>query len=424
MICRTLRTWLLQTFAALWVALACTGVAKAQQATAAPRLSARARVSLLTILPGKGPAAAFGHSAVRVRDPALGLNRTYNYGTYNFDDPYFIPKFVYGQLTYLLSTEPFDRLLRRYRNLGRPVIEQELSLSRAQEQRLFALLEWNAQPGNRAYQYDFLFDNCATRPRDAVRDAVGAFGSIRFGIERLPRRSFREHLDRYVAGMPLVDFGFDLALGLPTDQTATRGEAMFLPEYLMEGFAGAVVETGAGRRPLVARTDTLFWVEGAQFPARAVFPGTTVLAWGLFAALAGLTGWRYAQRRPPLRWPDVLLFGAVGVAGVVVWFLAFLSEHEVTRHNLNVVWALPTHLAVAVALAAGRSVGRFARVYLLASASAAFFLALGWPLWSQDLHAAAFPLVGMLVLRSGRRLLARRRRAATAALPGERAKAA
>jgi hypothetical protein len=406
----------------LGLALVLLGLASAPSLQAqprradAPRLSPRARVSLLTILPGDGAADAFGHSALRVRDPALGLDRTYNYGTYNFRDPYFIPKFTYGRLTYLLTTSSFDRLLRKYRYLDRPVIEQRLTLSRAQAQRLFAFLEWNARPANRAYRYDFLFDNCATRIRDALRDALS--DSLRFGLERLPRRPFRHHLDRYVAGMAPLDFGFDLALGLPTDQLAPPREAMFLPEYLMEGFAGATVQTNDGRgegtwQPLVTRTDTLFWRTGAQFPARPAFPWIAGAMWGLFAALGGATAWRWRQGRPPMRGVDVLLFGAVGAAGVVIWFLTFLSEHVVTRYNLNAVWALPTHLILAGALLLGRGGERLARGYLWASGAAAGLLALGWPLWPQDLHAAALPLVLMLVLRSAHR-------GWTAAAPGER----
>jgi hypothetical protein len=399
---------------ALLPALLCAGPARAQPggnqaalpqtSDGTPRLSPQAQMSLLTILPGDGPASAFGHSALRVRDPARGLDRTYNYGTYNFQDPYFIPKFVYGQLTYLVVAAPFRPFLQRYRRLGRPVIEQKLRLSPAQAQRLFAFLERNTRAGHRTYEYDFLFDNCATRIRDALRSALGA--RLRFEKKALPRRTFREHLDRFVAGMPLLDFGFDLGLGLPVERVATPAETMFLPEYLMEGFAGATVRTPGGdapRRPLVARTDTLFWQDGAQFPARAAFPWVTISAWALFAALAGLTGWRWARARAPRAWPDVLLFGAVGAGGVVVWFLAFLSEHEVTRQNLNVVWMWPTHLLFAGALLLERANGRLARGYLLAAAVAALGLALGWPLWPQDLHAAAFPFVAMIALRGARR---------------------
>jgi hypothetical protein len=367
----------------------------------APRLSDRARVSLLTILPGDGAADAFGHSALRVSAPALRLDRTYNYGTYNFRDPYFIPKFTYGRLTYLVTTSSFDRLLRKYRYYDRPVIEQRLRLSRRQKQRLFAFLEWNAQPENRTYQYDFLFDNCATRIRDALREALS--DSLRFGLDRLPRRTFRHHLDRYVAAQVLLDLGFDLALGLPTDQQAAPREAMFLPEYLMEGFAGATVQTRAGPRPLVARTDTLFWRAGAQFPDRPAFPWAALAGGLLFTALAGATIWRRRRGRAPMRGADVLLFGAVGAGGLVVWFLTFLSEHAVTHYNLNAVWALPTHLALAGALLLNRGGGRLTRRYLHVTGAAAGLLALGWPFWPQDLHAAALPLVLMLALRSARR---------------------
>src|SRR5690606_412756 len=47
----------------------------------AEALSDSAAVSLLTMLPGEEVYSAFGHSAFRIHDPALGLDRTYNFGT-------------------------------------------------------------------------------------------------------------------------------------------------------------------------------------------------------------------------------------------------------------------------------------------------------------------------------------------------------
>ncbi|MDX1531594.1 MAG: DUF4105 domain-containing protein, partial [Rhodothermales bacterium] len=113
---------------------------------AVPPLSDAAEVSLLTMLPGDEIYSLFGHTAFRVRDPALGLDRTYNYGTFDFDQPGFVLRFMRGQLLYRLATAPFARTLAEYRYLGRPIVEQRLALPAEAEQALFQYLESNRLP--------------------------------------------------------------------------------------------------------------------------------------------------------------------------------------------------------------------------------------------------------------------------------------
>src|SRR5258708_40107097 len=49
-----------------------------------PRLSEGAEVSLITYTPGEELYQSFGHSAIRVRDELLGLDRLYNFGVFDF----------------------------------------------------------------------------------------------------------------------------------------------------------------------------------------------------------------------------------------------------------------------------------------------------------------------------------------------------
>ena len=365
-------------------------------------LSDSAQISLITILPGDPVYAAFGHSALRVHDPEQGLDWMYSYGTFDFNDPLFIPKFTYGRLTYWLDVHRSDAALRMYRYQQRPVIEQTLALNRQQKARLFRFLQINALPSNRYYQYDFLFDNCSTRIRDALATALG--DSLRFAAAPNPQESFRHLLDPYVVNRPWVDFGFDLALGMPAEQIASPHQAMFLPHYLMEAFDAATLVTERGRHPLVTRTDTLFWVEGRSFAAAPSWPWPTMLFWLLFLVGLADAARRYLQHRGGANVWDAFLFGAAGLAGAGIFFLWFISEHYVTNQNWNLLWAWPTHLAAAWALARGRG-GTLLQRYLLVTAGAAFLAATGWAFWPQDLHAAAFPLTLLLAVRSGWRAL-------------------
>ena len=371
---------------------------RAQSDAYVPALSPVAEVSLLTMMPGDEVYSLFGHTAFRITDPALGLDRTYNYGTFDFDQPFFIARFARGLLDYQLSVSPFDYTLAQYRFLERPIIEQRLALSPEAKQRLFALLETNYLPENRAYRYDFFFDNCSTRPRDILETALG--GRLAYAdANAVQHRTFRDLIQPYLEGHPLTDFGIDLGLGAPTDRVATPREAMFLPLELMEAYDAATL----GGRPLVAATDTLFWVPGAGMPDEA-FDWPTLVAWLLFAFGAGLTvAARLGKvRHRALRRFDIALFGVVGLAGTLIAWLWLGTEHAVTGPNWNLLWAWPTHLVAAIVLAR-RNQNRGMRVYWGLTTTAALASVLLWTLLPQAFHAAVLPFALLLALRAGMR---------------------
>ena len=119
-------------------------------------LSDSAVVSLITILPGRSLYNVFGHTLLRVRDPATGLDVGYNYGTFDFPDSFaggaaFVARFAYGRLDYRLDAPDYSPLRAvewYWREEGRPSIEQTLALSSGQRQSLYRALEENARPEN------------------------------------------------------------------------------------------------------------------------------------------------------------------------------------------------------------------------------------------------------------------------------------
>ena len=381
-------------------ALAQPGPSLSPEATV-PTLSPDAEVSLLTMLPGDEVYSVFGHTAFRVRDPALGLDRTYNYGTFDFDQPFFIARFARGLLDYQLSVAAMERTLAEYRYLERPIIEQRLDLPLEARQNLFRFLETNYLPENRAYRYDFFFDNCSTRPRDALERALGQ--RLDYGGYEPRGMTFRDLLRPYLEGHPLTGLGIDLGLGAPTDRAATDREAMFLPLELMRAYDEASFEG----RPLVASRDTLFWVEGAGMPEDA-FDWPTLVAWLVFALGAALSvaAWQRWAERAARRF-DVITFGVVGLAGSILLWLWLGTEHSVTGPNGNLLWAWPTHLVAAFLLARRNPSGRL-RVYWMLTAAVALGTLLAWPVLPQALHSAVFPLTLLLGVRAGSRALARR----------------
>jgi hypothetical protein len=357
---------------------------------------------LITILPGDQIYSLWGHSAVRVVDPIQSIDVSFNYGTFSFEDDWFIWRFMSGELNYMLSLHDFQSALHHYEFVEeRSVIEQELRLSAAQRDSLYRFLQINHRPENRYYRYDILFDNCSTRIRDALEKTLG--DDLRFAGEHDLGSTFRELLHPYHVGVPFLDAGIDWLLGLPVDRPASAYEAMFLPDYLMLAFDHAFVQEDNGWMPLVVRTDTLVYIDDAE---SAHFPWATALAWLLLAAGIVLTVRGVKMGRPEIPGLDVPLFLLTGVAGLLIVFLWFFSLHALTDRNWHLIWAWPTHVVAAYAFARRRS---WVRPYAMAAGAAALIAVATSPLWPQEFHPALYPIALLLVVRGGSFALVRRR---------------
>ncbi len=368
-----------------------------------PILSESAQVSLISTLPGEDVYSTFGHSAIRIADPDLGIDKSYNFGMFDFGESpteiaSFLALFTYGDLNYKLGVGNARASVAWYwEQMGRASIEQTLDLSAEERQSLFQRLEINARPENSYYKYDFFFDNCATRLLDALEASIGP--SLSFEAEP-PGRSFRQLLDLYLPGVPWTDFGMDLGLGLPADQLATAREATFLPELLLNHLATGHIDRDGISRPLVIRTDTLTGGNSITWEPDTERPWPAIVMWIVFLAGTLLTVYDIRTKRGKRRVVDSVFFGLLGIGGLVVAFLWFISLHVVTDNNLNLAWALPTHLIVAVAIARDSGL-RWIGAYMAVTAALAAVLLIGFPFWWQQLPLAVIPLLLLIVVRAG-----------------------
>lgn len=392
----------------LGFALAGTGLA--QERAAGSRavgdiLSESARISLVTILPGKKVYSLFGHNALRVYDPERGIDIAYNYGTFDFGNPLtFSAKFAYGDLNYRLKQQDYRRMVAFYPvEEGRPMIEQVLDLDAGQREEIFRFLEWNAAPENAYYRYDFYYDNCATRIRDVLEEVLGE-GLVSGTSD--PGVTMRQLLDPYLAEKSWLHFGMDAGQGLPADAPATARSELFLPDRLADWAAAARVVGPGGERSFVTRTDSIGWP--AERPETGPSPAwPTIVMTLVLAVVLWVTVLDFRQGRSGRPWFDVFMFLILGVAGLLLGFLAFVSLHAVTRNNVNLLWALPTNLVVAWTLM-GAERRPWARVLLWVTAAAAALFVLGWVLWSQELPLATLPLGLAVAVRSAALAMGRR----------------
>ncbi|WP_016775844.1 Lnb N-terminal periplasmic domain-containing protein [Anaerophaga thermohalophila] len=309
-------------------------------------LSEKASVSVLTCAPGNELYSVFGHTAIRVSDPKNEIDLVFNYGTFDFNTSFFYLKFGHGNLDYLLSVTSFKNFLREYFVTGRTVWQQELNLTKAQKDRLFRALMFNARPENRAYRYDFFYDNCATRVADIIIEQLP--GNIYFETESASTTAltFRKAIHPYLEKKTWTKTGIDLILGAKADSKTDSLTVMFLPDFLMEQFAGIKYQNSDGNIvDLVKSQSVVLDFTGQDIPEAHSTASPSLIFWGLFGLILFLS---FAEvfGTVSLRFFDVALYLIAGIAGIVISYLAFISNHSVTNPNWNLLWANPLWLVL------------------------------------------------------------------------------
>lgn len=354
------------------------------------------RISLLTCDPGDELYMAFGHSAIRVLDNIKGTDYVFNYGTFNFNTPNFYGKFAGGRLDYMLSVSTYADFVATYTREKRSIREQVLNLSLEQEKYMVEFLQVNYLPERRYYRYDFFFDNCATRIRDAMDLVLG--DKLVWNDEGADKseKTFRNLIDEYVLNMPWADLGIDLALGAVIDRDATAQEEQFLPDYMEKAFARASIVGDGPTRPLMKENHVIL-----DFPRQnATMPSLNPywLFWLVAVVFTVITYVGFKRKRLFIGF-DIALFSILGILGIVIFLLWFATEHSATQWNWNILWAFPGHLILAFALLR-KNLKPWVRHYLLAALILADAAVVFWILGFQSFHPSLIPILLVVILRT------------------------
>lgn len=365
-------------------------------ASTIPSQAQQYKISLLTCDPGEELYSTFGHSAIRVRELDSGQDLVFNYGTFDFNTPFFYVKFVRRTLDYQLSLTTTEQFLYEYNYFKRNVREQELNLSDNQAKALLAFLQENYRPENRKYRYDFFFDNCSTRIREMMETVLGS--SLKWNLSaKEPEKSFRNLIDEYVYPLPWSDLGIDLALGAVIDRKANETEKMFLPDYLEAAFESASIIGDGPERPLVSQNNTIYEFPETNSQNWSLF-NPYIVFWLLAVGIVLLTFLGFKKKRLYIGL-DIGLFTVLGLLGLLLFFLWFFTEHSQTKNNWNLFWAFPLHLYLALKLALHPQQAWVRKLLLGAMVLADLALVI-WILNFQSFHPSILPLLLIIIIRT------------------------
>ena len=353
-------------------------------ATAAPA------VWFVNIYPGEDIYELEGHSAILIED-GYGSGAVVSYGQFDFASPGFVYRFVKGETDYCVGVFPRDRFVQAYRQAGRRMVAHRLAMDSVQIARLAELVAENLRPENRVYRYNYVKDNCATRPLRIVERAIGdtiLLPPTEFDAESSRTVSFRNIMRHYHSNYPWYQFGIDLALGSGIDYRLNHREEAFAPVVLDSQLQGATV----GGRPLVTDSEVIIDVPADNVVAAPTpwYIAPMFVCWLVFGLilLSCLSDLRRGEMR---RWVMSLYFGILGLAGLLLSFLMFVSVHEATTPNWLYVWINPLCLVASIFiwLKSGKKV---LMSYQIVNFVALLLLGIAWPWIPQSTNPAFLPL--------------------------------
>jgi hypothetical protein len=207
-------------------------------------------------------------------------------------------------------------------------------------------------------------------------------------------------LHRFTKGSPWTAFGIDMILGSEVDKKRSQMEQMFIP---------SVYEMDVGDAVLAADSTQIAFVKSVKhhapmgkFQEVAGFPmGPITFFWIVFCIAAGLSVVDFIRRKATI-WFDIVLLLAQGLAGCLIAFLFFFSEHPAVGSNWLILAFNPLVLGMIPVVLVGKKVKKVTCEIVNMSALV-FTLLLFW-LSLQWLHPAMLPLVLTLLVRSALRL--------------------
>ena len=296
-------------------------------------------VALLTCEPHDEVYSLYGHTAIRVTDKRTGMDMAVNFGLFDSSAKNFALRFIFGLTDYRMGISEYRRFLEEYDYYGSGVREQHLNLSNEEKAKFMGALAEVAKPENIVYRYNFLYNNCTTRARDLILDAIN--GKVEYKKTGLQTGewSFRELVHKKTSSHRWTSVGNDLLLGVTADFNTDWNEREFLPQVLMEDFDNAEIVGVDGKKKKLV--DNARWVlpsthptVGNDTPAIPLTPMQCAWIFLVIVAVVSLVLLRIAPKTMP--WFIYAVCCLYAMAGLVLLAMVF-SQHPTVRINLQIL---------------------------------------------------------------------------------------
>ena len=357
-------------------------------------LSESSEISIITAGPGTELYEAFGHSAIRIKDPILQIDIIYNYGIFDYNAPNFYLNFTEGKLLYKLARYKFKYFLSSYQKDRRWVKEQVLNLNQQQKQAYFIFLENNVRPGNETYFYDPYFNNCATKLRDITKNVLG--NKVHFTDKNYnQKQSFRQLMDKEIPWNTWGSLGINLALGNKLDHIADYEAAMYLPDYVYAVFKKSTILVDGKTENLIKKEEKLLDYKELK---QTILIFNPLLVFCFILIIGLLITYFDFKKQKRTKWFDFILCFVTGIVGILIVFLWFFTDHSTTPNNYNILWAFAPNLFMSILMLNKRPKKWFKKYFVLLLILLGI-IPLFWISGFQLFPLASLPLLILLFIR-------------------------
>ena len=309
----------------------------------------------------------FGHTALRVIDENTNTDVVFNWGVFriNGGPVSFSYNFFKGIMNYELGTQSPSQEFAMYRSQERSVWQDRINLTNPQKEILYRRLLWNMEPENIVYPYQYFFDNCTTRVRDYLNEALSNTIATQTSSYDLPSLTFRDQVKGHYESVALVGFSLDVLMNSNIEEPLSQWDEMFLPLKLRERLylvESDVAEDGVRNKLLSDPQEVMLFA-----PAKVERDPYQIASVGLLAPVLMLlmmlkkipmsyfaTHSRIGLKFPSINYRLLGLLGVVtalfsGIYGILMLGSWFVSEHLDLHHNINLLLFWPTDLLVLIA---------------------------------------------------------------------------
>lgn len=302
----------------------------------------------------------FGHTALRVYDENTDTDTVFNWGVFDLSGGVvnFSYDFFKGIMRYQLDTHTPAQEFASYRYQERTVWQDRINLTNPQKAMLLRRLLWNMQPENIVYDYLYFTDNCTTRVRDYLNEALG--GKVAAYNNDITASTYRDLVQAHYASVALIGFSLDILMNSNIDRPITEWEEMFLPLSLrtrLSQIPSDVAEQGR-RLPLLSDAQVIMEFPPPHVATNPYQVASVVLLAPIFLLLLMLkkipmsyfaTHSRLSLKAPDLNFRLLGILGLCtalfsGVYGTLMLGSWFISDHLDLHHNLNLLLFWPTDL--------------------------------------------------------------------------------
>ncbi|MFK7864256.1 MAG: DUF4105 domain-containing protein [Pseudohongiellaceae bacterium] len=325
-----------------------------------PADMSRVHFYLITVDVGDSVWDNFGHTALRMLDENSNTDRIFNWGYFSLNGGVasFSYNFFKGIMNYSLVTNSPGFEFAQYRRQERSVWQDKINLTSSQKETLYRRLQWNLETENLIYPYQYFFDNCTTKVRDYLDEALG--GAIRSSFDGVTDSTFRDQVRAHYASSAVIDFSLDILMNSNIDRPMSEWENMFLPLNFRQRLRQLPSNVAEEGEKLKLLTSPQAVIEFA--PPRAdsdVYKLVSMLllipTLFLFLMLKKIprsyfaTHSRLGLKIEGVNFRLLGLLGLVtasfsGVYGTLMLGSWFVSDHIDLHHNLNLLLFWPTDL--------------------------------------------------------------------------------